>query len=124
MLVDSLRLQVSERNLMTTCFLRDPDAALRSSDLLTASPRTCQCQDTIAATVRKNFDTDNMTLISPLQLIFEMNFFRNKVHPIKAMPVTKQHNKLQLNLGLPLSQKKHKKHYNRGLAPKAENTTP
>lgn len=87
MLVDSLRLQVSERNLMTTCFLRDLETALRSSDLLTASPRTCQCQDTIAATVRKNFDTDNMTLISPLQLIFEMNFFRNKVHPIKAMPV-------------------------------------
>ena len=108
MLVDSLRLQVSERNLRTTCSLRDPDAALRSSDLLTASPRTCQCQDTIAATVRKNFDTDNMTLISPLQLIFEMNFFRNKVHPIKAMPV--QSNKIyNLNLGLPLSQKYTKK---------------
>ena len=122
MLVDSLRLQVSERNLMTTCFLRDPDAALRSSDLLTASPRTCQCQDTIAATVRKNFDTDNMTLISPLQLIFEMNFFRNKVHPIKVMPYKATN--LQLNLGLPLSQKYTKKYYNRGLAPKAENTTP
>ena len=37
---------------------------------------------------------------------------------------TKQHNKLQLNLGLPLSQKYTKKYYNRGLAPKAENTTP
>ena len=123
MLVDSLRLQVSERNLMTTCFLRDLETALRSSDLLTASPKTCQCQDTLAATVRKNFDTDNMTLISPLQLIFEMNFFRNKVHPIKAMPV-QNNDKLQLNLGLPLSQKYTKKYYNRGLAPKAENTTP
>ena len=89
---------MSERNLMTTCFLRDLETALRSSDLLTASPRTCQCQDTIAATVRKNFDTDNMTLISPLQLIFEMNFFRNKVHPIKAMPV--QRNKITIKLGL------------------------
>ena len=39
-----------------------------------------------------------MTLISPLQLIFEMNFFRNKVHPIKVMPV--QSNKFTIKLGL------------------------